>query len=1832
MRIRDSNRQQEVDEHGQFSKSPEGNFNDLISLAADICGVPIALVSIRNAGKHEIKASFGLEDVKIQSLEHFDQFFELPKEEFVVISDIQADARFNSTFGENGATQLTFFAGFPLKPSPDKVIGTLCIFDSETQSLSERQIDAFKKLARQAGQLIELEESQQELEHIRENFQEEKNRLFRIIDAAEMGLWELGLDSGEFRVSEKWAAITGHSLLEFGEITRQTRDDLIHPDDLGESERVLADYLGGILPRYECELRMKHKKGYWVWILERGELGPNSVGKNGRWLLGTLTDTSEHIVAYEQIYLREKKFKILLENSEDAIAILNEEGRPHFETESVSKILGLEWTQRSAEPVRNSVHPDDLGRFDDWFQESLQNPGKAIKGNVSRLRHSDGTWRYLSGTLTNFFGNPIINGVIYNFKDVSEQVSAEDRRKSTENRYRKLAQEGADLVCVVNEKGVFNYLSPNFQAYLGRTVQELAGKNAFEFIHPDDVGMILLDFQKIRDEKQVRGLPFRFRHQADGWRWVQSVATSLLDDPDIQGIVVNSVDVTAVIDAKTALEQSNERFKLALKAGSESIYDFNPVAQSTFISKTFEEDFGIKLGTEEENFQLIQDRIHPEDLGQAVREFQDALANPNISTWTREYRLLKGDGVYAHIRDRSIKQVDKSGKPIRVVGAMMDMSQMNFFEKLHDIEKEFIESSLVTGTDEKTLYRKYLLQLESLIPGMKTSILRLEDGMLKNFVSPSLSEGLIQKMENIHIGPNQGSCGTAAYLGEKVLVTDVFHDPRWENHHELAKTYGIGACWSFPILNADGSVVATIANYYSTVKKVEEKELRTLERAQRLISLLMAQFDYVEKIRLGNERYELVNKSTNEAIFDWDVQKDKFYWGESLRRVFGHRYSADEFNLETWTSLMHPTDNLKKAAEWNSFLADPEARKWQNQFRFLKEDGSFAFVEESAYIIRDEWGNPVRMIGVLRDRTELKKMEMLLTNASNLSRVGGWEVDLAKDRLLWSPITCEIHEVPTDFTATTAEGIAFYREDYRESVAEAVALAIENGKKIDFEAPIVTAGGEERWVRAIGEVEFMNERPIRLFGSIQDIHERKLMEERLKGVSDSIPGVIFQYILKPGGSDEFRYVSKGSIQLLGLSPEECMADSGLTWSRLARGGDLEEVRKSLEESASALSFWNCEWRVLSPEGRISWREGRGAPSRKADGSVVWDALVMDVTDRKNLENLLDQSAKMAKIGSWELDLTSEPLQLNWSSTTRSILGFSNLSGVDLEKVYQACVGESRETVKRSVGDLIRCGAGFDVEIELVTGTGEARWVRCIGQAVHVKGKTLSAFGSVQDIHDRKLSELKLKRLLLERNTILESIGDGFFAVDSDFVVTYWNKQAEKLLRVPREAILGKNLWDSFKAQESGIFRKNFQSALETEKAVHFEDYLEEFKVWFSISAFPSESGLTVYFKDVTENKNAQEEVRNSNDRFERVSEATNDAIWDFQLNEDKLYWGKGFMTRFGYDLQNVESNFQFYLGRIHPQDRNRIAVSLDRAKSNPEVRNWNEEYRFQKADGSYAYVMDRAIFSRNSEGKPIRIIAAMSDITQRKEFEESLKKLNGELKRQAKELAISNSGLEQFAYVASHDLQEPLRMVSSFLSLLDRKYRDRMDEKAQQYIHFAVDGAIRMRQIILDLLEYSRVGKEEKVLEEINLEEVVFEVTQLQAQLIEEKNANVRFEGQCLITSFKSPILQVFQNLIGNALKYSKEGVPPFVIISCREEKSQWVISVKDNGIGISEEYFDKIFVIFQRLHSKDEYTGTGLGLAIVKKIIETLGGKIWVESVYSQGTTFFLTIPKPAR
>ncbi len=670
-----------------------------------------------------------------------------------------------------------------------------------------------------------------------------------------------------------------------------------------------------------------------------------------------------------------------------------------------------------------------------------------------------------------------------------------------------------------------------------------------------------------------------------------------------------------------------------------------------------------------------------------------------------------------------------------------------------------------------------------------------------------------------------------------------------------------------------------------------------------------------------------------------------------------------------------------------------------------------------------------------------------------------------------------------------------------------------------------------------------------------------------------------------------------------------------------------------------------------------------------------------------------------------------------------------------------------------------------------------------------------------DITERVKVEQEMKDVLdnlakayVEKDKILESITEGFFAIDADWNFIYCNRVIERIWGIERQQIVGKNFWMLVNEENAPEIAKEFSRSMQERVRVDFEMFYKPLSVWLSITAYPNDQGLSSIVKIITEdkrierlfnlekkalelstsidtsvddivkylvdglqeihpemissllhvknealfnwyaprlpedytqlidnlpiglnqgscgaaaflkepvivdkietssiwekykdiaashgfkacwslplfnkekevfatfgtyykvarrptnaelnsaervrnllttiilNKQAEEEILQSKERYDIVAMATNDAIWDCDLATRTVVWNNGITSIFGYSKDEVQNTDTWGWERVHPEDRER-AINKVMIHLAGGINTFSDEFRCLCSDGSYKYILNKIFVMNDAKnGKPIRLIGAIQDITLQKEKELQLSELNETLKERAEQLATSNTELERFAYVASHDLQEPLRTITSFLQLLKRKYDGQIDEAAQNYISYAVDGADRMKQLIMDMLEYSRVNTQLKLNEEVDMQQILNDVLFNYSGKIKLSDAMIFSENLPRIYAVKTQMIQLLQNLIANALKYQKPNIPPVITVKAEEKETEWEFSVNDNGIGIEEKFYDKIFIIFQRLHSKTQFTGTGIGLAICKKIAEKHKGRIWVTSVPQEGSTFYFTIPK---
>lgn len=411
----------------------------------------------------------------------------------------------------------------------------------------------------------------------------------------------------------------------------------------------------------------------------------------------------------------------------------------------------------------------------------------------------------------------------------------------------------------------------------------------------------------------------------------------------------------------------------------------------------------------------------------------------------------------------------------------------------------------------------------------------------------------------------------------------------------------------------------------------------------------------------------------------------------------------------------------------------------------------------------------------------------------------------------------------------------------------------------------------------------------------------------------------------------------------------------------------------------------------------------------------------------------------------------------------------------------------------------------------------------------------------------------------------------------------------------------------------------------------------------------SVTGYVGTTEDITERKKIQDELHRSRERFDLAIRGTDDGIWDWDILTNENYYSPRFEELLGYETPTIVQSYGSFESLLHPDDKVRVTESIRRHFEMREP--YQVEYRLKTKENGYRWFSAGGQAEWDKDGKATRMAGSIRDITERLEKEQELRRYTEEvvqaradIERHAKALqqrtdalTRSNKELEQFAYISSHDLQEPLRKIQAFGDRLNGKYGDVLGEQGQDYLERMRASANRMQTLIQDLLGYSRLTRDEPVFTPVALTQIIDDVIADLEMRIEREHGQVEYSELPMIEGDPTQMRQLFQNLIGNALKFHIDGQPPIVSISSQKSvtsdehsaaQEYYEISIVDNGIGFDEKYTDKVFAPFQRLHGRSEYEGTGIGLAVCQQIVERHGGIISVESTPGQGATFVVTLP----
>jgi PAS domain S-box-containing protein len=461
------------------------------------------------------------------------------------------------------------------------------------------------------------------------------------------------------------------------------------------------------------------------------------------------------------------------------------------------------------------------------------------------------------------------------------------------------------------------------------------------------------------------------------------------------------------------------------------------------------------------------------------------------------------------------------------------------------------------------------------------------------------------------------------------------------------------------------------------------------------------------------------------------------------------------------------------------------------------------------------------------------------------------------------------------------------------------------------------------------------------------------------------------------------------------------------------------------------------------------------------------------------------------------------------------------------------------------------------------------------------------------------------------------MNDGIVTLLPGGVIGYSNRAFAELVRTPLEQVVGSSFTRFLPAEQAPAFTSLLEWSGDSHHRAEFTLRTGDGSlVSVHLSVQHLEGGQLGTFCLVITDLTEQKKREQAQAHLAAIVESSDDAIYGITLDGIIVSWNREAERLYGYTSEEV-------IGRsvslLAPIDRASETVNLLESIKRQERVEHYETVRVRK-DGREVPVSLCISPVKDAAGSVIGASLIARDITDRKKAEEALA-------QRTEELARSNAELQQFASLASHDLQEPLRTVANFAQFLQERYKDKLDAKADEFIYFMVDAAARMQQLINDLLAYSRVGSHSKDFVPAGCAAILEQALKNLQAAIEESGAQVTHDSLPTVKCDPAQIMQVFQNLVANSIKF-RSAQPPRIHVGVERKLQEWVFSVKDNGIGIDPQYSERVFEIFQRLHTRKEYPGTGVGLAIAKKIVQRHGGRIWVESKLHQGATFFFTLP----
>jgi len=740
-------------------------------------------------------------------------------------------------------------------------------------------------------------------------------------------------------------------------------------------------------------------------------------------------------------------------------------------------------------------------------------------------------------------------------------------------------------------------------------------------------------------------------------------------------------------------------------------------------------------------------------------------------------------------------------------------------------------------------------------------------------------------------------------------------------------------------------------------------------------------------------------------------------------------------------------------------------------------------------------------------------------------------------------------------------------------------------------------------------------------------------ETQFRLLTDAMSQIV--WVMRADGS--YTWFNQRWLDYTGLSMEESLGH-GLTG--LVHPDDDLRGSRLLEQALASGDPCEIEYRLRRADGVYRWMLCRALPQRDATGQTVqWLGTLTDIDELKQAAELLEKdifmtriAGRVARLGGWTIDLPERVL--TWSVENCLIHDVPPGYTPTLEEGIGYFLPEHRPIVIQHVEACVNHGTPYEFVLPKLTAKGRRIWVRSLGEAVRdASGKIVRIQGAFQDISEQKAAEAHTRALETQLATTLESITDGFCLIDKDWKFTFLNGQAERMLQRRRADLLGKLLWQEFPKTMGSAIERESRLAVEQQRTIRFETFYQPLKTWFDIHVYPTESGIAVYFQDITQRRLEHAQLRLLETAVSRLNDMvviTEAAAFD-DAGPRIVFVNDAFERHTGYSRREVIGNTSRLLWgpRTQHAELDRIRVAMEKWEH---VR--SEIVVYTKAGRELWLEIDITPIT-DETGRHTHWVAVERDVTERRQQQQEILSLNSDLEDRVQlrtaQLATANKELESFAYSVSHDLRSPLNTIHGFSQLLAKIDAEHISDKGKHYLNRIGVGVMQMGELIEGLLTLAHLSREQLKLEGVDLSALARRIENECREREPGRQVQMTVQDGLIAQGDPRLLSAVLQNLLANAWKFSaKQPQARIEVGSEPGAQDDTVFFVRDNGAGFDMAFTHKLFGTFERLHSPGDFPGTGIGLATVKRVIERHGGRVWAEGKPNAGATFFFTLGRP--